>query len=186
MGNSSFRPETPDSKHISWAYFPFLVGSRLLFFFLRAVLHVNCFFSLSTDCMDRGSKEAATEHDGLHQKEARAVLSLLLSPPCDTRTTEAITWVKQSPRPSLSMISKKDTTGASTTLPGAAGHGETSWVGQGRIYRQGRKGMILVDGKGGGLGQIVCAWRGNHVLATAAEHYAQLWPWASSKAAPLP
>lgn len=33
MGNSSFRPETPDSKRISRAYFPFLVGSRLLLFF---------------------------------------------------------------------------------------------------------------------------------------------------------
>lgn len=102
-GNRSSRVETQDSKRISQAYFPFLAGSRLLL--LQAFLHVNCFFSLSMDCMD-SQQGGSSEPDWLHQ-EARAVLSPLLSPPCDSRATEAITWVKQSPQPSLSMTSEK-------------------------------------------------------------------------------
>lgn len=66
INNTSPRLETQDSEHISQRYFPSLFGSRLLF--LWAFLHFSCFQPFG--CTDRVSKEAATEHNWLHQRDA--------------------------------------------------------------------------------------------------------------------
>lgn len=136
-GNRSSRVETQDSKRISQAYFPFLAGSRLLL--LQAFLHVNCFFSLLMDCTD-SQQGGSSEPDWLHQ-EARAVLSPLLSPPCDSRATEAITWVKlvhdlwevhqqpaPHPRALLAMVRRSGC--VSTGSTDGAARGWYLWTGQ--------------------------------------------------------
>lgn len=102
--------------------------------------------------MDRVSEEAATE--AAAQKEARAVLSLLLSPLCDTRATEAITQVKQS----LTQAHlDHDLQEASATATCTATHRDTSWAAQRRICIQGSKGMIPADRRGGGFGEMTRA-----------------------------
>lgn len=111
MNNNSPRLETQDSKHISQTYFPFLVGSRLLF--LWAFLHFSCFFSLSI-APTQSARRQLQSTNGCIRGSQRQFLPLLLSPPCDSRATEAISWLNQSPQPSLSMTCKKSTTVTST------------------------------------------------------------------------
>lgn len=124
INNTSPRLETQDSKHISQRYFPSLFGSRLLF--LWAFLHFSCFQPFG--CTDRVSKEAATEHNWLHQRDAEGpeVPASAAVTTMWQQSHGAISWVQQSPWPSLSMISEKSMTAASTTHTRAG----TSWVGQ--------------------------------------------------------
>lgn len=129
MNNSSPRLETQDSKHISQTFSSSSWEQITVFMSLSPL---QLLFQ-SFNCTNRVSKEAATEHNWLHRRSQRQFLPLLLSPPCDSRATEAISWVKQSPQPSLSMTCEKSMTAASTT------HTWSWWDitgGSGRIHRQ--------------------------------------------------